>query len=163
MKDKKKQLIGLGAIIAIICVVLTLTNSLTASHVESESSSTNTTSSKKDATTDSISDSGKSSDTDTSKATKEKSDNAIVSNSENSTDSTENKENSNTDTPKAKDGEKTWVPPEYKTVAHPEEGHYEKTETSAAWTEYYDVFICYCGLEFPSHAAWKAHSDAVGG
>ena len=78
-------------------------------------------------------------------------------------------DNTSDDSPRRDSDSKTdkvWVPAEYKTISHPEQGHNEQRLVKDAWSETVQTgekYICDCGAEFPSHAAWAAQKEANGG
>jgi len=91
-------------------------------------------------------------DSSTSKSEKSSS-NTSASGSKKKNSSAKSDKSSSSGSPSSASAEgKTWVEPVYKTVKHPEEGHYETVKKK--------VVRCNCGEEFETAAAWKAHQNA---
>lgn len=59
--------------------------------------------------------------------------------------------------------DKTWVPPVYKEVSHPEQGHYENQQTGTKSEKTGEQWLCACGQTFPSYDAWLAQKNENGG
>ena len=100
---------------------------------------------------DTIEEPGEETQTEASEEETGSADNAQPEKKETKKKKTENKKNDKSSEKKTeeKESKKKWVEPVYKTVEHPEEGHYETV------TEWY----CLCGKYVGSKEGWKKHRE----